>query len=106
LNFTISIRREVFEDLGEAEAALEATLPMRADLGVERNDARVEGVGALHRLGLLADFLVVDRSVFDERIEALEIGSGDVTQRVFIVSGVITGATILTKRLVSSSCCQ
>ncbi len=83
LDFAISVGREVFEDLGEAEAALQASLSARADLGIERDDRRVERVGLLHRLCLLAHLLVVDRGILDQRVETFEISPRDVAPKCF-----------------------
>jgi len=61
----------------EAQTALEAALAGGADLGIEHDERFVERVFLFHRLSPETNLAVVDGAVFDEGVEACQIGASD-----------------------------
>lgn len=59
----------------EAQTALKAALAGGADLRIEHDERFVERVFLLHRLSPETNLAVVDGAVFDEGVEAFQIGA-------------------------------
>lgn len=91
LRSAVGVGRKVFEEIVEAQAALEAALGFRIDLWVYDDDGLSEGRGVFDFLRGGAGFGGREGFVFDDGVESLEIGEGHGAPESFPDGGLDAG---------------
>ena len=95
LRLRIGAGGEVFEHIGEAEAALEAALDFRIDFRIHLDDGLRERRRGLDPLRRSARLLGGEGLVLDDGVEPLEIGKGSAIANWRSASPRSTGAPYL-----------